>query len=170
MKLYQHIQIKIFAYFSRLIRELHLILPVTLLIIFATNLLSPKSLFELSKETAQQNPSAASHHLFLAQQLLTTNQFTQAETEARLAANEETLQKIQEVKNQPEDIKGQIRFWQEVIDQFPNYRDAYIKLAILNWKIYRSFEAKRNLEKAFQIDPNNEVLNNLNLRLLSPNE
>ncbi len=155
-------------YLHRLSQELLIIFPIGLLIVLLFNLVLLKSQFENSKEDILQNlpagrqdPQNTQAHLFLAQQLYVTNMFPQAETEAQLANDQELLQKIQDVKNQPEEIKRQILFLQKVVDQFPNYRDAYIKLAILNWKLYRPFDAKKYLDKALEIDPNNAVAKKL---------
>ena len=148
------------TYLSRLAQELQIIFPFFLLVILFFNILIPKSQFDQAKETK--------NHLFLAQQLFVTNQFVPAEKEAMLANDLELLRKIQNIKNQPDEVERQILFWQKVVDQFPNYRDAYIKLAILNWKLYRPFDARKYLDKALEIDPNDKVAITLSSLLLVP--
>lgn len=144
-------------YLSRLLKELSFLLPITVLLILVINLLTPKSPFEISKDNLS--------HLLLAQQLITTNQFTQAKKEANLANDSELFLKIQQIENQPEEIKKEIISLQKLTEQYPNYRDAYFKLAILNWKLYRPFDSKKYLDKALEIDPNNEVAKKLILLL-----
>ena len=56
-----------------------------------------------------------------------------------------------------EETKKEIVFWQKTVEEFPGYRDGYLKLAILNWKIYQTDEAKSFLEKARTVDPNNRL-------------
>ena len=58
-------------------------------------------------------------------------------------------------------VSQEIGKYEEMVNKYPGYRDAYIKLAILNWKIYKNDEAKRYLEMALAIDPNNEVATSL---------
>lgn len=58
-------------------------------------------------------------------------------------------------------IKTQIINWQRVTNDWPNYRDGDIKLAILNWRLYRVFDAKKFLGSALKIDPNNELARKL---------
>ena len=147
---------KIFKrYFSRLQKELSVILPITILIIIILNLLVPKTQFEISKDNLS--------HRDLAQQLITTNQFAQAKKEADFVKDIELSLKIQEIENQPAEIEKEIVYLQKIAEQFSNYRDIYLKLAILNWKLYRPFDFQKYLEKALEIDPNNEVIKRFSL-------
>lgn len=57
-----------------------------------------------------------------------------------------------------EKIQKEILLWQKTVDEFPGYRDAYIKLAILNWKLNRNFVAQKLLNQALEIDPNSEAV------------
>lgn len=143
-------------YFSRLVKELLVILPIGLLFVLLANLLAPKSQFDIAKQNVLTATDPGSH-AFLVQQFFVTNQFAQAETEARLTHNPDLLQQVQEIKKQPEEVKKEVVSLQKIVDQFPNYRDAYIKLAILNWKLYRPFDTQKYLEKALEVDPNSEV-------------
>lgn len=59
---------------------------------------------------------------------------------------------------QREKIQKEIVFWQKTTEGFPGYRDGYLKLAVLNWKIYQTDEAQKFLQKALEIDPNNETI------------
>ena len=52
------------------------------------------------------------------------------------------------------EINSKIVFWQSAIDRFPNYRDAYFKLAVLNYRLKNYDKAKEYLNKALKIDPN----------------
>lgn len=157
-------------YFSRLTRELAVILPAGLLILLVFNLLQPKSQFAISKDNVLQNSADSSVHLFLAQQLFATNQFKEAEKEALLAGNQQLLDEIKAVKSQPEEIRSEILWLRKIIDQYPNYRDAYLQLAIRNWQLYRPFEARKFLEKALEIDPNNQTAVQLKSFIVVPSE
>lgn len=154
-------------YFSRLTKELLIILPIGMFVILLGNLLQAQSQFDIAKQNILNSPADPKSHTFLTQQFFVTNQFREAEIEAQLANNQDLLQKIQEVKNQPEEVRREILKLQKIVEQFPSYRDAYIKLAILNWKLYRPFDAQKYLEKALEIDPNNQVAKDLE-RILTP--
>ena len=52
-------------------------------------------------------------------------------------------------------IKEEINLWQERIETHPGFRDAYLKLAVLNWQIDENAETKKYLDKVLEIDPNN---------------
>lgn len=140
-------------YRANLLAELHFFLPFFFLFILFFNYLTPRTSFEKNKDTGNHNA--------LAQALIATNQLEEASHELPLGSP--LLTYIDQIKSQPEEIKKQIIFWETVSQELPNYRDAYIKLAILNWKIYRLFDAQKFLARALQIDPNNEV----SLKLLS---
>lgn len=118
--------------------------------ILAVNL-TTKTTFEINKN--------AQNHLALGKELLAHNQLDEAEKEFILAGVDTSP--IQNLRTQPEKIKEQIIFWEKVVAQFPNYRDAHLKLAILNYKINRLFDAKKYLDKALDIDPNNETAKKL---------
>lgn len=138
-------------YHSRLTAELLFFLPLFFLLILVAGIFTPKTDFEKNKDS--QN------HEALAKSLISSNQFEEAKHE--LPSDSPDLQIIKNLEGQPEEIKKQIIFWQQVSQDYPNYRDAYIKLAILNWNIYRLFDAQKFLSKALEIDPNNETASKL---------
>lgn len=69
--------------------------------------------------------------------------------------------KTKERDEEREKIQKEILFWQKTTEDLPGYRDGYLKLAILNWKIYQNDEAQKFLNKALEVDPNNRVANSL---------
>ncbi len=54
------------------------------------------------------------------------------------------------------EILNQIAFWQSEIKIHPNYRDAYMSLALLNFQLRKFDETRKNLDKALKLDPNLE--------------
>lgn len=60
-------------------------------------------------------------------------------------------------KMEVEEINKQVLSWEEVIRKFPDYRDGYIKLAILNIKLGKNTLAKKYLNKALEIDRDSVV-------------
>lgn len=45
-------------------------------------------------------------------------------------------------------------FWEAVTKERPEYRDGYFMLALLEYRMGRKQEAKKNVSKALEIDPN----------------
>lgn len=156
-------------YLSRLQSEILVAIPVFLLALIIVNLFSSKSLFQSAKENLIQNPNSVSSRLTLARQLYTDNQLTPAKKELASALSSPNLtpdqkqaindlqQKIEDRQTQPEKIKSDIMALQKTADDLPNYRDVYLKLSILNWKIYRLFDAKKYVDKSLGLDPNNII-------------
>ena len=56
-------------------------------------------------------------------------------------------------------VSQEIGKYEEMVNKYPGYRDAYIKLAILNWKIYKNDEAKRYLEETTTFSHETVVVN-----------
>ncbi len=147
-------------YHSRLTSELRFLLPAIFLLILLINLAS-KSSFDVAKDRVLDDPSNPALHLALGDLLLKDNQLTNAFDEFNKGRDYSRQAEVLRLQAEPEDLQNQIIFWQKVTEQFPAFRDAYLKLAILNYKLRRSFDAKKFLDKALEIDPNNEVARKL---------
>lgn len=76
---------------------------------------------------------------------------------------EESLMKA---KERPEKIHQEISFWKKIVKERPDYRDAYLQLAVLNYQISQTKEAKKYLQNALELDPNFEPAKKLE-KLLS---
>jgi len=50
-----------------------------------------------------------------------------------------------------------INKWEEIVDEHKDYRDGYLKLSILEYKLGNLQKAKNHLNKAFEIDPNSKT-------------
>jgi len=134
----------------------------------------PKNEIQILKWRLLNNPNDFETHLALAEELLDNNQFEQAEQALLLAQNLQTtnfvnqkvlgettnsqLQELWQKKHyaDPKDIQRLIDAWGKIVQEKPNYRDGYLQLAILNYKIYENEKAKEYLNKALKIDPNFE--------------
>lgn len=53
--------------------------------------------------------------------------------------------------------ENEIVRWKEASEKYPGYRDIYLRLAVLNWKIKNDEKTKENLQKAKELDPNFEM-------------
>lgn len=64
--------------------------------------------------------------------------------------------KQKELTNEKFRILKEVSFWENEVITKPGYRDAYMKLAVLNFQMKNFTEARVNLEKALELDPNFE--------------
>ena len=134
--------------------------------------LYPQNEIQILKIRLLRNNNDLKTHLALAEQLLANNQFEEAEEALQLAQNlqvknspnskvlgETTNSQIQALWQEkhyadPQDIKKLITLWEKIVAEKSNYRDGYLQLALLNYKIYENQKALESLKKALEIDPN----------------
>ncbi len=77
-----------------------------------------------------------------------------------LGKTPEELKLEEQRKEETKKLQEDILLWQHELAEKPNYRDVYLKLAVLNWRLHRRFEAFKFVQEALQIDPNyQEALN-----------
>lgn len=68
-------------------------------------------------------------------------------------------QKLIELNNiniQRQKIQSEISFWQSVLQKYPGYKDAYFKIAILEYQLKDYKNAIKDNDKALLLDPNFE--------------
>lgn len=155
-------------YVRRLYREIVFLAPLFLLCLLLINLQLPKSFFEKSKEQILITPRNSAAHQLLAIQLLHYNDLPKTKRELAFASAfapardqppiEQQILQVDFLQQAPLKIKQEINSWEALSLNYPHFRDADLKLALLNWKIYRPFETKKYLDKAIAEDPNNEVV------------
>ena len=68
----------------------------------------------------------------------------------------------------PEEIKELIQSWEKILAEKPNYRDGYLQLALLYYKLYEDEKAAEYLQEALIIDPNFEAAKQLERTLVTP--
>lgn len=51
-------------------------------------------------------------------------------------------------------IEKEIRQWEQTLEKYPDYRDLYLKLVVLNWQVNNHQKAQEYLQKAKELDPN----------------
>jgi len=57
---------------------------------------------------------------------------------------------------EPERIRKEVEQWEKEVEQKPYYRDALLKLSMLNYQLYEDEKAKEYFKKAFYLDPTGE--------------
>jgi len=139
----------------------------------------PKNSFQQAKHNLLKNPNDFQAQITLVEEFLANNQFKEAERTLLLAQKiynlrfmnyylesqvlgEEANSKLAELWQRkyysyPEDIKRLIAAWEKIIEEKPDYRDSYLQLTYLHYKLYENEKAKEYLEKAIELDPNYEL-------------
>ncbi|MBI2405917.1 hypothetical protein HYV21_02595 [Candidatus Microgenomates bacterium] len=64
-----------------------------------------------------------------------------------------------------EPIEKEIAQWEQIVQETPTYRDGYLKLATLYWKLHEDKKSQEALNRAEEIDPNYEETRELKMRL-----
>lgn len=62
--------------------------------------------------------------------------------------------RVENLINQPEQTTAATEEWEKVSRDYPDFRDAYLRLSQLYFQLHQNEKAKKNLEKALEIDPN----------------
>ena len=63
-------------------------------------------------------------------------------------------QEVQAKQAEKRALEAEVIKWEEVVQEKPNYRDAYFELAVLSYRLNKIDDAKRYLTKVFALDPN----------------
>lgn len=71
------------------------------------------------------------------------------------------LQQKAALYNKKSTILSQIRVWQEIVDKYKDYRDGYLTLSILEYRLGDNDKARLYLRKTLSIDPNFEKARDL---------
>lgn len=55
------------------------------------------------------------------------------------------------------ELASEVRYWENVVGKYKDYRDAYFKLAVLEYELKDFGKSRVYLRKVLEIDPNFEV-------------
>jgi len=132
---------------------------------------SPSGHLQRIREKILKNPYDFDTRLQLIEAYLENNQFDRAEeelgkaqrcrgTETQECKNAEAQSKKLEnlwrekQAKDPKEIEKQILIWKTITNQFPDYRDGYLQLAVLYFKTGQKEKGQESLRKALEVDPN----------------
>lgn len=117
------------------------------------------------KRILSSNPQNTSLKIKLARALVESNQYDAVEKMAtwdQTAANSKFASLIdQEITESPQDNIEAINHWENIMAEKKDFRDGYLKLALLYYLIYDNQKAQENIQKALQLDPNYEITKRL---------
>ena len=69
----------------------------------------------------------------------------------------ENAKKVQSMKNERVAVSKEIQYWKQTAAKYDGYRDAYFRLAALEYKVGAVNESKQYMEKTLELDPNFEA-------------
>lgn len=58
------------------------------------------------------------------------------------------------MESQRQELLQQVEYWTSIVDTYQNYRDGYIKLALLEYQLGNTVQARVYVQKALVLDPN----------------
>lgn len=61
-----------------------------------------------------------------------------------------------EALNERQNIISKVKYWENIVDSYKDYRDGYFTLAILYYELKDFEKANNNLKKTLELDPNFE--------------
>lgn len=144
-----------------------------IIFLFISSFFIPKDDFQQAKQKLLKNPNYFEAQITIAEKFLENNQFENAEKALLLAQKqfgnpvsqvlgEQTNPQLKElwqkkIYSDSKEIEKLISLWKKIIEEKPNYRDGYLQLVYLHYKIYENEKAKEYLQKAIELDPNYSI-------------
>lgn len=68
----------------------------------------------------------------------------------------DTLHQVELAKERRLQLTQELSYWQDVVRQHDDYRDAYFKIATIQYQLGEINQAQKSLEKVLALDPNFE--------------
>ncbi len=123
----------------------------------------PRTSFRQATWEVGKWPKDARLHLALAEEYAKIHNFDLVEKEVSLAKSlnpvsvfdrQAYLEKIFAEKIKKQNLEKEIRDWEEVLKEYPGFRDVYLRLSLLYWQINDDLMADVYLKKASHLSPN----------------
>lgn len=114
---------------------------------------SPKAHQALAEAYWQQGyVTQAKQELLYAQDVINSTRGTTDQTVLGVSTAPSDL--LTQWEQEPERLRRQYQFWQNVVKEKPDYRDAYIMLASIAYQVGTLNDAQASLARAQALDPN----------------
>lgn len=159
--------------------HLQLITLIFLLLVILANYLWPQDAVLKAKLRTAQWPILPTSHFKMAQAYFNNGydqeakkEFFQAYLSFRflLGRNffpwwQKEAVKTNQLIIKKDQIQDKIDYWEQILKNKPNFRDAYLRLSVLYYQILEDEKAKEMWNKAFYLDPNNEIIQEVGKKL-----
>jgi len=138
--------------------------------------ITPKPLV-LERMNILSSPFSSTYYLLFGKQLYALGDLQKATVELQLAEQMSTLllpfpsltPRVLGAQSEPVDtirhweqeqtyVYRAYTYWKTVIQKYPDYRDAYLTLAVLCIRMDNTDEAILHINTAYTLDPNNEIV------------
>lgn len=126
------------------------------------------------------SPFSHAAHIAFAKRLYTMGLFSEAKQEVQLSSQgpvvfpstslvlgiqSEDAQLLSTWENQEEYVGRAFVYWQSVVMNHPDYRDAYVTLSVLAHQLYLTKDVEVYLRKAYSLDPDSAAISSLATQL-----
>lgn len=142
-------------------------LPFAVIVLYILfSVFSPTSDFERAKQFVLKNPKDAHAHILLSQIFKKNNDLDRASEEALIANSlnlyskeiKDEMISLNQLKAKRGLLQKELNYWESISNQKTNYRDAFLQKAELMYQLKNISAAKVDLQKAIELDPNNEMI------------
>lgn len=145
-------------------------IPYILLLLLIASLLIPFSGLKNRFIRVGKNPWSIKNRLILAEDLFNHGQPELAQQEINLIEASHVFQLVLKIRPKLrnefvrtknlvysiEKIQAEIDYWLIILEEKPDYLDAYLRLAVLNYQLKNDQTAQEYWQKAEKLDPNGE--------------
>lgn len=152
--------------------NLSLIAIILLFLVLWLNYFWPRNLFVARSLAVVRWPNSVKKHVELAKTLFDLGDLSQAQEEIQLAKKYYKYWQVVDISgglkkaidegdqyiNQKAAIESQINNLETILQDKPHYRDVYLQLSIRYYQLWQNDKAKEYWNKAFYLDPNNEIV------------
>lgn len=138
-----------------------LLFIILLFLLFAS--LWPRTGFQKAAWEVGKWPNNPHLHLALAKEYAQVHHFNLVQKEVSQAnslnplslyENKAMLEKIFAEKIKKQEIEKEIKRWEEILKEYPGFRDVYLRLSLLYWQLYDNLMADTYLKNASRLSPN----------------
>lgn len=119
-----------------------------------------QSAFSYFHRATLQSPNDPAIHLKLSHLYEQVKNYDQALAEVKIAQNlnfnlhlQGELSRLSSLQDEPQQIRSEIAQTVAIVNKYPDFKDAWVKLAYLHYQLREPREAKKALAQALIIDP-----------------
>jgi len=158
-------------FFENIIKEFYLLfLSSFLFVIIIISYFLPQNKIQKAKLDAGRWPWRAKKQISLVKVFFENNQEQKAKQQLAFSKKilflspfnykkiKQEIDNNKNILNQKKEIQEKITYWEEIIQNKPNYRDVSLYLSLLYYQIWEQQKAETYWKKAFWLDPNNSFI------------
>jgi tetratricopeptide (TPR) repeat protein len=141
--------------------------PFFLMLYLLFSVFYPLNNYDKAKLAVLYSPNSAKNHYELGVSFWQKNNLEEAKKEFLVAQKlspfssqiNDSLEAIQNQISQPEKLRKTYSYWEKVVQEKNNYRDAFLIEADLAYQLKNLYLARKNIHLALELDPNFPIAN-----------